>query len=118
MLSLGIGTRVVLATEPVDLRRGHDGLISLVRSRWDLDPYSGKLFVFLGRRRDRVKVLFFERGGFVVYYKRLDRHTFKIPEPPSADARYVEVDDAALEALLDGVDIESRTSVRSRPKTH
>ncbi len=53
-----------------------------------------------------------------IFYKRLDRHTFKIPEPASADARYVEVDDSALEALLDGVDIESAADARSRPKTH
>src|ERR1019366_5801756 len=56
VLSLGPGVQVVLATEPVDLRRGHDGLVTLVRTLWRADPYSGTLFVFFGRRRDRVKV--------------------------------------------------------------
>ena len=71
MLSLGPGVQIVLATEPVDLRRGHDGLVTLVRALWRADPYSGTLFCFFGRRRDRVKILFFSAGGFVVYCKRL-----------------------------------------------
>lgn len=104
MLSLGIGTRVVLATEPVDLRRGHDGLISLVRSRWNADPYSGTLFVFLGRRSDRAKVLFFAHGGFVVYYKRLERGRFVMPTIPKG-ATSITLDGAALTMLLDGIDL-------------
>jgi transposase len=63
VLSLGPGVRIVLAVEPVDLRRGHDGLVSLVRERWRADPYGGTLFVFYGRRMDRVKILFFNAGG-------------------------------------------------------
>ena len=55
MLSLGPGVQIVLATESIDLRRGHDGLVTLVRSLWKADPYSGTLFVFFGRRMDRVK---------------------------------------------------------------
>lgn len=104
MLSVGIGARVVLATEPVDLRRGHDGLISLVRSRWNADPYSGTLFVFLGRRRDRVKILFFARGGFVVYYKRLERGRFAMP-PIAEGATSITLDGASLSMLLDGIDL-------------
>jgi transposase len=50
--------KVWLASEPVDLRRGHDGLSALVRTQWRQDPYSGHLFVFVGRRKDRVKILF------------------------------------------------------------
>lgn len=104
MLSLGIGARVVLATEPVDLRRGHDGLISLVRSRWNADPYSGTLFVFVGRRGDRAKVLFFAPGGFVVYYKRLERGRFVMPPIPEG-ATSIALDGAALAMLLDGIDL-------------
>jgi transposase len=70
VLSLGPGVRVVLATEPVDLRRGHDGLVTLVQALSKADPYSGTLFVFLGRRMDRMKVLFFSADGFVVYYNQ------------------------------------------------
>lgn len=97
---------MVLATAPVDLRRGHDGLVTLVRSLWKADPYSGTLFVFLGRRLDRVKVLFFSAGGFVVYYKRLERGRFCLPRIPD-DATQVVLDAATLGMLLDGVDLRA-----------
>ena len=112
MLSLGPGVQVVLATEPVDLRRGHDGLVTLVRSLWRADPYSGTLFVFFGRRMDRVKVLFFSAGGFVVYYKRLERGRFCMPRIPEG-ATQVVLDAALLAMLLDGVDLRA---VRRGPR--
>jgi transposase len=112
VLSLGPGVQVVLATEPVDLRRGHDGLVTLVRSLWRADPYSGTLFVFFGRRRDRVKVLFFSAGGFVVYYKRLERGRFCMPHVPEAASQVV-LDAASLAMLLDGVDL---SAVRRAPR--
>lgn len=62
MLSVSPGTRIYLATEPVDLRRGHDGLTALVRARFGMDPLQGHLFVFVGRRVDRVKILFWDRA--------------------------------------------------------
>lgn len=106
MLSVGPSAPIVLATEPVDLRRGHDGLVTLVRERWDADPYSGTLFVFIGRRRDRVKILFFSAGGFVVYYKRLERGRFSMPRIPDG-ATEVVLDAASLTMLLDGVDLRA-----------
>jgi transposase len=112
VLSLGPGVQVVLATEPVDLRRGHDGLVTLVRSLWRADPYSGTLFVFFGRRRDRVKVLFFSAGGFVVYYKRLERGRFCMPHVPEAASQVV-LDAASLAMLLDGVDLRA---IRRAPR--
>jgi transposase len=112
VLSLGPGVQVVLATEPVDLRRGHDGLVTLVRSLWRADPYSGTLFVFFGRRGDRVKVLFFSAGGFVVYYKRLERGRFCMPHVPEAASQVV-LDAASLAMLLDGVDLRA---VRRAPR--
>ncbi len=111
-MSMGPGAAVVLATEPVDLRRGHDGLVTLVRSLWQADPYSGTLFVFFGKRRDRVKVLFFSAGGFVVYYKRLERGRFCIPVVAD-DATQVELDALSLGMLLDGVDLRA---VRRGPR--
>lgn len=117
MLSLGPGVQVVLATEPVDLRRGHDGLVTLVRSLWRADPYSGTLFVFFGRRRNRVKVLFFSAGGFVLYYKRLEKGRFCMPHVPTA-ATQVELDSASLAMLLDGVDLRAiRRAPQWRPRS-
>ncbi|MFI5301445.1 MAG: IS66 family insertion sequence element accessory protein TnpB [Polyangiales bacterium] len=106
MLSVGPGTRILMSVEPIDLRRGHDGLVTLVRERYRADPYSGELYMFFGRRRDRVKILFFSAGGFVLYYKRLERGRFTMPEVPVGADRFV-VDAATLAMLLDGVDIRS-----------
>lgn len=104
MLTLGAKLRIFVAAEPVDLRRGHDGLATLVRAAGAHDPYAGHLFVFFGRRRDRVKVLFWERGGFVLYYKRLERGRFQVPTLAPGAAE-VELDATALAMLLDGIDL-------------
>ena len=104
MLMLPSSVRVYLSTEAVDLRRGHDGLAALVRKQWGDALYEGHLFVFLGRRFDRCKVLFFDRGGLVVYYKRLERGRFQMP-PVSADGTAVEMDVTGLMMLLDGIDV-------------
>jgi transposase len=97
--------QVWLATVPVDMRRGHDGLLGLVRALGLADPYSGHLFVFLGRRADRCKVLYWHRGGFVVSYKRLERGRFRLPSFP-ADAQSVVLDATELTMLLDGIDMK------------
>lgn len=112
------GVEVYLALEPIDMRLSFDRLSGLAKERIGYEARSGALFVFFGRRKDSLKVLFFDGSGMCIFYKRLDRGTFKIPEAPRADARHVEVDDATLEALLDGVDIAHVPERRSRPKTH
>src|SRR5690606_8213379 len=66
MLTPAPNTKLSLATAPTDLRRGHGGLCALVRGALELDPYAGHFFVIVGKRGDRVKVLFWDRGGFVV----------------------------------------------------
>ena len=107
MLSVAPGTKVYLATEPVDLRRGHDGLAALVHGRLGMDPLQGHLFVFVGRRVDRVKILFWDRGGFVLYYKRLSRGRFRMPKiAPGADR--VVLDGTELAMLLGGFDLGVR----------
>lgn len=104
MLSVASGTKVYLATEPVDLRRGHDGLAALVGKTLALDPYSGHLFVFVGRRGDRIKVLFWDRGGFVLYYKRLAKGRFRMPRLRKGADR-VTLDGTELAMLLGGFDV-------------
>ena len=86
------------------MRRGHDGLAAIVLGQWKLDLYGGHLFVFLGRRSDRCKILFWDRGGSVVYYKRLERGRFRLPRVP-ADATSVTIDATELAMLLDGIDV-------------
>ena len=106
MLTLPPSVRIYLATEPVDLRRGHDGLSAIVHGQWGMDLFGGHLFVFLGRRRDRCKILFFDRGGLVLYYKRLERGRFRMPRV-TGDGRSVEMDGTELAMLLDGIDVRS-----------
>ena len=84
--------------------RGHDGLAAIVRAQWKVDLYGGHLFVFLGRRADRCKILFWDRGGFVLYYKRLERGRFRLPAV-SSDAKSVAIDATELAMLLDGIDV-------------
>lgn len=104
MLTLPSSVRVYLAAEPVDLRRGHDGLVALVRNAWRLNPFEGHLFVFLGRRLDRVKILAWDRNGFVLYYKRLSQGRFRMPPIPAGATR-VQMDATTLAMLLDGIDV-------------
>lgn len=104
MLSFSPSVRVYLASEPVDMRRGHDGLFAIVKS-WELDPFSGHLFCFVGKRRDRVKILVWNRGGFLLLYKRLEQGRFRIPRV-IAGARTATLDATDLAMLLDGIDLE------------
>jgi transposase len=102
MLSLASTLRIFLAVEPADMRKGFDGLGQLVRDRIDHDPLSGYLFVFRNRRRDRVKILYWDRDGFALWYKRLEKGTFRFPE---AKGGRVEVTPAEMAAVLEGIDL-------------
>lgn len=117
MLTLPPSVRIYLASALVDMRRGHDGLSALVRNHWDVDIYGGHLFVFVGRRADRCKILFWDRGGFVLYYKRLERGRFRLPQIP-AGASSVAMDATELAMLLDGIDVgKVRRPARWTPPT-
>jgi transposase len=103
VLLLPSSVRIFLAIEPVDLRKSIDGLAALVRGEGH-DVYSGHLYVFAGRRRDRAKILVWDRGGFVLYYKRLEAGRFRWPVILDG-AREVELDGTGLAMLLDGIDV-------------
>lgn len=99
------GVQVYVALEPIDLRYGFERLSGLVAERIGYEARSGALFVFLGKRRQALKVLFYDGSGLCLFYKRLDRGTFRVPEAPAEGVTHVEVDDATMEALLDGIDV-------------
>ena len=101
------GVQVFVALAPIDMRYSFDRLAGTAKEQIGYDARSGALFVFFGRRRDALKVLFFDGSGMCVFYKRLDKGTFKLPEASDAKAKHIEVDDAALDALLDGIDVEA-----------
>ena len=104
MLTLPPSVRIWVAAEPVHMGKGHDGLVALVIERFGDDPFSGNLFLFLGKRRDRCKILWWERGGFVVYYKRLERGKMHLPAIKRGASRVI-LDGAQLAMLLDGIDL-------------
>ena len=104
MLSLPPSTRILLCTEVTDMRRGFDGLAAMTRETVGADPLSGHLFVFRNRRGDRMKILYWDRDGFALWYKRLERGTFRFPAP-SDGAHSVEVDHATLTLILQGIDV-------------
>ena len=103
------GVQVFVALDPVDLRCSFDRLAGIAQEQIGYDARSGALFVFYGRRRSALKVLFFDGSGMCVFYKRLDKSTFRVPEAPSPGARHVEVDDGMLDALLDGIAVDAMT---------
>ena len=80
MFGLSAAVRVYLAKEPADMRKSFDGLSALVAGALELDPLSGHLFVFINKRRDRIKILYWDRDGLSVWAKRLERGTYRRPE--------------------------------------
>jgi len=104
MLSFSGRVRIFAATEPIDFRKGFDGLVQIVRDGFGEDPFAGDLFCFFNRRRDRVKVLVWDRNGFWLHYKRLERGTF---ERVDGGAKRVEIDRARMSMLLEGIDTKS-----------
>jgi transposase len=103
MLSFPPAVRIWLATAPVDLRKSFDTLAECVRQQLHGDPLSGHLFVFGNKRRDRVKLLYWDEDGFVIVYKRLEQGTFGWPVV-AADQACVTLRAAELTMLLDGID--------------
>ena len=114
MFGLSAAVRVYVAIEPADMRKSFDGLAALASGSLALDPLSGHLFVFVNKRRDRVKILYWDRDGLAVWAKRLERGTFRLP---AATSGRVEMTTAELAALLAGIDLNTaRRRVRySRP---
>lgn len=105
MLTLPSAVRIFVAAEPVDLRRGFDGLAAATRSVMREEPESGHLFVFLNRRRNRIKLLVWDRTGYLIVYKRLEAGTFAQAVAPTPGHRHIEMDAGELALLLEGVDL-------------
>jgi transposase len=110
MLSVPAKVRVFLCTRATDMRKSFDGLHGLVVEVLRQDPLSGDLFVFLNRRRDRVKLLIWEEDGMLIVYKRLERGTFALPE---GEGDSITLTSAQLALLLGGIDLK-QTRPRKR----
>lgn len=104
MMHLPASVRVYLCASACDMRRSFDGLHALVTQAMELDAFGGHLFVFSNRRRDRIKILYWDRDGFAVWAKRLEEGTYAMPFGDAAEKRR-EITAAELAALLSGIDL-------------
>jgi transposase len=105
MFTLPASVRIYVAAEPVDLRRSFDGLAAATRSLIRADPMSGHVFAFLNRRRNSLKLLVWDRTGYLVLYKRLERGTFTLSTEPRIGERHIEIDAGELGLMLEGLDL-------------
>lgn len=101
-----LSVKVYLATGPTDMRKGFDSLAALVREHLGHDPLSGSLFLFVGRDKDRIKILYWDNDGFAQWYKRLEEGTFRFPQAAEGQ-KSVEVKASELAMLLEGIDLRS-----------
>lgn len=99
-------TRIWLAAAPADMRCGFDRLADLARQVTEQDPLGGHLFLFRSRGGDRLKVLYWDKDGYALWYKRLEQGVFKLPRA-IGDAKSVELRGSELAMLLDGIDLRS-----------
>ena len=105
-LDRGLGIRIYLCTSPTDMRKGFDTLAVLVRDGLGYDPLSGHLFLFIGCRKDRVKMLYWDSDGYALWYKRLEKGTFRLPATKHGAAS-IELKASELAMLLEGIDLRS-----------
>ena len=104
MLSFSTRQRYFMYRGATDMRKGYNGLCGLVRAHLEHDLMSGDVFIFINKRRDRIKLLMWDATGFAVWYKVLERGTFELPE---AKGDTVELDWSALVLLLEGIELKS-----------
>lgn len=104
MLSIPSTVSIFLYSEPTDMRKGFDGLSGIVRSEFAADPLDGGLFLFINRRRDRLKILHWDGTGYWLYYRLLEAGTFEVI---SSEGKYRQIDSTQLAMLLGGVSLVS-----------
>lgn len=115
------GAEVFVALDPIDLRWSFDRLAGIAEEQVGRSARGGALFVFFGKRRTAAKILFADATGICLFYKRLDRGTFRVPEALEPGGRRVALDERALDDLLDGIDVEAapkRSRRRREPPLH
>jgi transposase len=115
-LDQGSTTRIWLAIKPADMRCGFDRLAELAQSVTSQNPMDGHLFLFRGRSGDRLKILYWDRDGYALWYKRLEEGVFKLPRI-DGDARSVELRASELAMMLDGIDLRSIRRVKRYSRT-
>jgi transposase len=113
MLTLPPAVRLYVAPLPVDGRKGFDGLSLYVQAQLRLDPLSGHLFIFFNRGRDQVRILFWDRSGYVLWKKRLERGRFRLPLRWTQEGGCAQIEAAELALCLEGIEL---CGARRRPR--
>lgn len=108
------GVEIFVCLEPIDLRWSFDRLSNLASTRVGREARCGALFVFFGRKQDALKIQFFDGTGMCQFYKRLDRHRFKVPTAQDARIESIALEEHELGALLDGIEVSSDKPTRKR----
>ncbi|HKK17522.1 MAG TPA: IS66 family insertion sequence element accessory protein TnpB [Opitutales bacterium] len=107
MFNFTSSLRIYLSVEPTDMRKSFNGLYAIAKHELERNPMDGSLFVFANRRRDRVKLLYWDGSGFWVLAKRLEKGTFWWPGPGEAKTGGLEIKPEALSMLLNGIDLKA-----------
>ena len=113
MIGISEHTKIYLYAEPVDFRKGFDGLTGIVTTSLGQQVTDGSLFLFVNRRRDRIKALWWETGGLTLWYRRLEQGTVELPKP-QGDQRHVRIDNVELAMWIAGVPLQSAKRRRKR----
>ncbi len=109
MLYPGLGIKIYLALGDTDMRKSINGLSIMVERQFELDPFSGSLFVFCSRSRKTMKILYWDRNGFCLWHKRLEKERFRWPEE---EGERMEIEQRELMWLLEGLEVEQRGAHR------
>lgn len=118
MLSWPPSVRVYVAAQPIDLRKSFDGLSAAVAARFGQDPLGGHLFVFWNRRGNQVRILFWDRTGYVIIGKKLARGRFHLVREVASGVTHIEIESAELGLMLEGIDLAKAVRhKRWRPKS-
>ncbi len=108
MIAVPPQIRVFLYRRPTDMRKSFNGLVALTESALKQDPLSGSLFVFVNRRRDRIKILYWGQTGFCIWYQQLQKGTYQLPAADVLEERdTIEMTRSQLSLILDGIDLSS-----------
>ena len=113
MIGLPANTPIYLCTDPVDVRKGFDGLTGIVTATLGHSVTDGSLFLFVNRRQDRIKALWWETGGLTLWYRRLEQGTVELPKP-QGDISHVTIDNVELAMWIAGVPLKSAKTRRKR----
>jgi len=113
MLSVPRSVKIFLYRQAADLRRGYDGLASIVQEAMGEDPLSGALFIFVNKRGNRIKALYWDRDGYAIWMKRLEVGSFQLPGSKDPEAAKVKLTASQLSLILEGIDL---ASVRRRKR--